>query len=66
MRKLSMGIKNGPTKEIQLQQGDSHFLIIKVIDEDSGRSMDAWFTNQEAEWLLKLLDMHVQERGFDD
>jgi len=64
MRRISMDLKAGPSKGIMLEEGDSNFLIVSILTQ--ANSLDAYLTRQEAEWLLKLLEMHVQERGYDD
>ncbi len=64
MKRLSMELKGGQIMEISLSQGDENFLIMSVQSKDS--LMEAYLSQQEAEWFLKLLDMHIQERGYDD
>jgi len=64
MKRLSMGLKHGDIKEIALFEHEDSYLGLGIFDRSGWINVS--LTRQEAEWFLKLLQMHVEERGYDD
>ncbi|MES2356275.1 MAG: hypothetical protein V4568_18095 [Pseudomonadota bacterium] len=65
MKGLTVQLEHGPANTIDLHEGDSHFLIIRLIS-DSQNSNSAFLSRREAEWFKKLLDMHLDRDDYEN